>query len=232
MALLALMFFTQEVRMSLRMLLMRAMCGCWGNRTFSEWESCSSCAATEAGQLGAQALGASLPYLQMWLGYQLLAENHHARTRAVGLALVFASLPLARLSSATLAAGPETHLMRQLLGEWGASWLAAILLVLLLVVPPAIRAHDALLHPKRGALFLGLLLVPLAANAVVVTGVLDPLLRSGVLAGYGPMHAPWLALLWLCVLGVVLVASCRCLRLGDEASNISLFRHQRSSGLA
>ncbi|KUG08636.1 hypothetical protein [Solirubrum puertoriconensis] len=227
-ALLALMFLTQEVRMSLRMLLMRAVCGCWGNRTFSEWESCATCAATEAGQLGGQALSAILPYAQMWVGYKLLDEVNQTRTRAFGLALVFAGLPLARLSSATLAAGPETYLMQQLMGEWGASWLVTIILVLLLVVPPAIRAHDALMHPKRGAVFLGMLLVPLAANAVVVTGVLNPLLHSGVLVSHGPLHMPWLAMLWLAVLGVVLVATCRCLNLGEEANSISWLRHQRT----
>ncbi|UYZ59789.1 hypothetical protein [Hymenobacter latericus] len=231
-ALLALMFLTQEVRMSLRMLLLRATCGCWGNRTFSDWESCTTCAATEAGQLGGQALGAGLPYLQMWLGYLLLDESNQARTRAFGLALVFAGLPLARLTSATLAAGPETYVLRQLMGEWGASWLATILLVLLLVVPPAIRAHDALVHPRRGVVFLGMLVVPLVANAVVVAGVLNPLLRVGVLASYGPLHVPWLALLWLGVLAAVLVASCRCLSLGEEAGRFSVFRHQRTSGLA
>jgi hypothetical protein len=163
-----------------------------------------------------QFVAAALPFLQMWLGYWLLHEDQNIRRKSWGFALVFSALPLARLTSATLAAGPEAFALRQLIGEWGTSWVLSIVVVLLLIVPPTIRAHDVLSHPRRGAVFLALLVWPLLANAAVISGLFDPLLRVGILAAPGPWHAPWLTVLWLLGMVLVLAATHRCLIVSEE----------------
>jgi hypothetical protein len=158
----------------------RLMCGGWGTRDFNAWTLSPGCETWVP-----TAVGPIFSYLIIWAGVALLGSAAW-RTRAAGLALVFGPKPFARLFTALMGGGDEMVVARALTGvttRTPAVWLATVLIVAALTVPPMLLGWRALAGtPARGRWFIGLLLGPMLFELLVLLGLFNRLLAAGVLA--------------------------------------------------
>lgn len=142
-----------------------AVCGCWGYKTFNSYDVCSGC--TTPWTLLATLAGPVFSFAAMWWGWALMGRAS-ARQRGVGLALVFANLPLNRLGFPLLGMNDEHAVAYELLGPgWGARGLTQAV-VLAVGLPPLMRAWHTLGNARRGRWFTALLVLPLLVVIVVV----------------------------------------------------------------
>jgi hypothetical protein len=208
-AFVALLFFMGEAHELVHTGLGRLLCGCWGTRDFNVWNLCASCdtghvwtqfAATSSGPLFTFAMG--------WWGYFLLNPRQTAARRSLGFALVFGSLPFARILGALMGGNDEVYALSKVL-PWPAAWVLGAALVLLATVPPLVRAYAALQGRYRIWYFLGFFLLPFALAFAVIFGGLNPLLASGVLASNGVLGSPIVVNCWTAILTLSLVLSYR-----------------------
>ncbi len=143
----------------------RLVCGAWGTMTFDYFH------LPESGKGHPLALwstfaGPALTYALMLLSAWLMGRARSDRSRAFGLLLCFANLPMGRLASVVTGHGDEMVLARAWLGgPW--AWPLAILLALALVAPPLVAAWRTLPGRGRGWAFAGLLMLPLLADVLL-----------------------------------------------------------------
>lgn len=174
-----------EAHESAHSLVGRLACGQWAERDFSRWSisGCESVWPTLAGPL--------LSYALMAAGALVLLRG---RVRWIGLALVFAANPLARMVTAATGHGDEPWVARTLAGgsahpdAW--AWAAAVVVVLL--AGAALTAAWRALRGVRGrvAVFgLG------AVAGIAVTGPLMPALNR--LLGNAALATPVAGAPWL-----------------------------------
>lgn len=123
-----------------------SVCGCWGPRAFDFWDFCSKCTATSPyPRVLAWITGPLINYILIWAGWGLMHPENPIEKRSLGFALVFATLPLVRILGALAGGGDETFALRQLFqhadgGNRHNVALAGLLIVLILNLPPLIRA--------------------------------------------------------------------------------------------
>jgi hypothetical protein len=172
----------------------RAICGGWGSRDFSVWTMHEGCAAYPLVVL-ATFVGPVLTFATIWLG-AWLTHTTEQRERALGLALIFAPLPFARIFTAATGHGDEVSGFTVLFGNQKGAWAAGLAMVLLFSLYPLVHAYRTLEPKRRMLLFAGLLLVPMVVHGVVVHNLMNQLLASGVLASGGLLGAPVLINLW------------------------------------
>lgn len=199
-ALVPLVMVVHEAHESAHTLVGRLVCGRWAERDFNRWaiEGCDSAWPTLAGPLfsyGLMALGA------------LLALD---RRRWPGLALIFATNPLARMITAAMGRGDEAVVGRAWFGidrtdAWG-PWLSGAVVMLLggVALWAAWRALAGV--RARLAVFLCGSLAGIAVTGPLLPA-LNRLLQVDALAA--PVAgAPWLvhAVTLLCLLGALLSA--------------------------
>ncbi|TFW13758.1 hypothetical protein E4L96_19290 [Massilia arenosa] len=180
----------------------RVITGCYGPRDFNVWESCA--ANADVLPWAAPLAGPLFSYLVMWLGVWLLRA---AGTRSLGLALVFAPLPFARILTAAMGGGDEKifllRLTQDALAPGAARW-GALLITLLLAGPPIVLAWRALRNRWRTAYVAGFCVLPLLVIWAYKLRFLNGLLQQGVLAEPVVAGTPLFVLL---VLGLMLVAT-------------------------
>lgn len=187
----------------------RALCGCWGTRDFNVWSLCAACDKALYRQLAATYAGPVFTFFVMWRGYFLLAARQPVARRSLGLALVFASLPFARILGAVFMGGnDEVYALRKFL-PYPSAWALGAALVLLATVPPLGRAYRALQPQGRIWVFLGFFLLPTLLSLGVVLGALNSLLASGFLANYGVLGSPVLVTCWTVLVGATLALTYR-----------------------
>lgn len=205
----ALLFFMGEAHELVHTGLGRLLCGCWGPRDFNVWSLCASCqtghvwtnfAATWAGPLFTFAMG--------WWGYFLLSPRQTAAHRSLGFALVFATLPFARILGALMGGNDEVYALSKVL-PYPRAWALGAALVLLATVPPLVRAYTTLQGRGRIWYFLGFFLLPFALAFAVLLGGLNALLASGFLASYGILGSPLLVNCWMAVVTMTLALTYR-----------------------
>lgn len=157
------------------------VCGCWGERDFSVWRTCAKCAAPSQAFVSSL-MGPLFTYAVVWLGAGLMARARSPAQRTVGLALVFAPLPFARIFTVLTGSGDEVVFFRALLGSDSrpTAWGLAALLVVLACVPPIVMAWRRLV-PRRRILWIGgLCVLPMLAQGAWVRLVMNGLLARGV----------------------------------------------------
>lgn len=143
----------------------RLICGAWGTMTFDYFH------LPEAGQNHPLALwstfaGPALTYGLMLLSAWLMGRARSDRSRAFGLLLFFANLPMGRLASVVSGHGDEMVLARAWVGG-PMAWPIILVLALVLLLPPLLAAWRALPVRRRAWSFTGLLLLPLLADVVL-----------------------------------------------------------------
>ncbi len=181
----------------------RLLCGGWGPRDFNAWGLRAGCALRSAEQLAVSYAGPALTFALVWLGHALLGAVQPRRRQSLGLALVFANLPFARLLSVLLGKNDEVFALRALL-PYPAAWAGGALLVALVLLPPLWRAYGVLRAVGRPGLFWGLLVLPTPLAFLVVQVGLNKLLAHGWLAAPGWLGAPLLVSSWTAAMAVLL----------------------------
>ena len=208
----ALLFFLGETHELMHTGVGRLLCGGWGSRDFNVWQLCAPCATGWPWPLAATFAGPLFTFAVGWVGYGLLHPRQAAPHRSLGLALVFATLPLARALSALAGGNDEVYGLRQLLPRTVA-WPLGAALVLLATVPPMFRAYAVLRSSGRPGVFWGGLLLPMVLFPAVVLGLLNPLLAAGFLNVYVLPSAPAQVTAWLAATALVLALTYRHLRI-------------------
>lgn len=186
----------------------RWACGCYGVRDFSFWSACEACASPSLARLSTLT-GPLFTYAGCWLGAVLLAQGHSRVQRGVGLALVFAPLPFARVFTVLTGSGDEQAFLRALLGAGPIAWALAVLWVALTCVPPILIAASKLASRRRIVWVAALCLLPMLAQGVWVRLVMNSLLARGVGAEPSIAGSPALIVLNAVVAAVALVFAAR-----------------------
>ncbi|MBC8082711.1 MAG: hypothetical protein H7Z21_05815 [Hymenobacter sp.] len=197
-AFVALLFALGEAHELVHTTLGRLLCGGWGQRDFNVWELCKTCALGKPWTVAATFAGPLFTFAVGWWGYFLLAPRNSLARQSVGLALVFATIPFARILGAFMGGNDEVYGLRQLLPS-PIAWTLGAAVVLLATVPPLGRAYAALRPQGRPWVFLGFFLLPTGVAFVVVLGALNSLLARGFLASYWIMGSPVLVTVWTLV---------------------------------
>ncbi|HEX8393934.1 MAG TPA: hypothetical protein VF665_16445 [Longimicrobium sp.] len=157
----------------------RVLCGAWAERDFNAWSlpaSCTTPVPTAAGPVFSAA--------GMLLGI-VLARRAEWRQRWVGIALIFACNPLARIITTLMRGGDELTVVRNLSGgsvSPGAFWATAALVVVVFGggIVAGWRATASVQHRVAG--FVAVLIGPMVITGTLLFVVLNGLLKRGVMA--------------------------------------------------
>lgn len=207
----ALLFVMHESHEIVHTVVARLICGCWGPRDFNVWKTCETCMRPDW-SVGATVAGPLFTFAMIWWGFTQLKPGLAVSRQAVGLAMVFANMPFARILTAVIGGGDEVWSLNELSGNHLLAWATGVALVLGLCALPLWRAAQTLLPRRRWLVFTGLLLGPVALDLVVVLLGLNTLLEHGVLAEPGALGSPLIVNLWSGLVVGVLVLTWPALR--------------------
>jgi hypothetical protein len=158
----------------------RLLCGEWATRDFNEWSlsaSCTTWVPTAAGPL--------FSYVVIAIGI-ILTRRADWNARWLGLALIFAANPLARIITVGMRGGDELVVARALSGGQTitptAYW--TTLAIVTLICGTGIVAGWAATRGIRwrAATFASILLLPMVLTATLLFVLFNGLLRDGFLA--------------------------------------------------
>jgi hypothetical protein len=194
----AVLFICHELHEISHTAVARMQCGCWGLRDFNVWNICEAC-TRGTNVLWASMAGPALTYLLIWLGFILMSAKFAPGYQSLGWVLVMANKPFARLFTVLIKGGDESFITRTLFGQERLSitaWIIELVIVLLLIVPPLVRAWKLLHARRRVMIFVGFLLLPMLVEFVLLHKLGNNLLEAGVLSGPGILGSPVLVNLW------------------------------------
>ncbi|MBS1663902.1 MAG: hypothetical protein JST68_22845, partial [Bacteroidetes bacterium] len=159
-------------------LMARITSGCWGTRGFDSWDFCSDTPVAFGKKALSTIAGPLVNFILLWNGWQLMDERNFANQQSLGVSLVFAALPLNNLLGAFSGGGDLTNTLRLLLTRVNAHnhralTIAGLLIMLIICVPPLIRAFICLPWGQGKFLYYPLFLI--------VPGFLDRWLVGGLL---------------------------------------------------
>ncbi|HEY0676895.1 MAG TPA: hypothetical protein VGD17_01370, partial [Chitinophagaceae bacterium] len=150
-AFLAILFVCHELHEISHTAVARLQCGCWGQRDFNVWDICNAC-SLEANTILATIAGPLFTYALIWAGYFLMLKKADNSYQSLGWVLVFANKPFARIFTVLMKGGDETVITRSLFSQQSLSlttWMLEIIVVLMLIVPPLIKAWKLLKPGNR-----------------------------------------------------------------------------------
>ena len=191
----ALLLFLMEAHELVHTGVGRLLCGDWGTRDFNVWTLCTTCAVGHPWNLAATFAAPLFTFGVGWWGYALLHPRNPMPRRSLGFALVFATLPFARIVGALMGGNDEVYALSKLL-PYQLAWGIGASLVLLATLPPLARTYSALQGKARRWLFMGFFLLPTVLAFFLVLGALNSLLARGFLAFYGILGSPVLVTCW------------------------------------
>jgi hypothetical protein len=174
----------------------RAVCGAWGTRNFSVWTTREGCAENHPLIVLAIFAGPLFTFAMIWLGTWIVIKPTRQSLRALGIALIFAPLPFARIVTAATGHGDEVSGFTMLLNDHRIGWAVGLASILLLSLYPVLKAYRSLAPPRRLLVFGGLLLLPMLAHGLTTHSMLNGLLVKGVLDESGMLGAPVLVNVW------------------------------------
>ena len=140
---LMLVFLVHEIHDWAHVLAVRVTCHCWPVRTFGDWVLCGSPSS------GQQALilfaGPLINVVLFWAGWSLLHEDNSSEENSLGVALVFAALPLNNLIAAFTGGGDITEGIRWIQRHGPGSnhrlvTMMGLVIQLLIIGPALVRA--------------------------------------------------------------------------------------------
>jgi hypothetical protein len=188
----------------------RLMCGEWATRDFNEWSlsaGCTTPAPTAAGPL--------FSYLVIAIGI-VLTRRGEWNGRWMGLALIFAANPLARIITVGMRGGDELVVARALSGGQTISpavyWttMAAVTLICGAGIVAGWAATRGIRW--RGATFAAILLLPMVLTGTLLFVLFNGLLRDGFLAQPIVAGSPVFITIVTGIVGVLLVTTAGWLR--------------------
>ncbi len=177
--------------------------GCYGDRDFNFWALCDA-SYNHPLSYWASLSGPIFSFLVLWAGYFLIKRAENVSDKALGVAVVFASMPFGRILTVLLHKGDEFMVMRQLFGtddNVTVLWMITTVIILGICLVPLIAAYKSLPEKKRWLSFTSLFVGPTVAFIVVVLLGLNTLLNNGLLAEQGLIGQPIIINIWfvLCI---------------------------------
>jgi len=209
-AFLALLFVLGETHEIVHTAVGRLLCGCWGPRDFNVWRLCEGCSEEVSFAIFATIVGPVFTFGVMWWGFVLMRPDAPPERMSLGFALVFGSMPFARIFTAAMGGGDEVYALRQIFADGASStplWILGLTVVVTLSIPPLYRGFRVLSSRGRWATFLGVLLIPFGIYLLAVLGLMNTLLDQGLLDQDGFIGSPVLVNVWTLFWVVLLAAT-------------------------
>ena|ERR1022692_2658996 len=212
-AFLSLLFLIQELHDWSHVLASEWICGCFGTKTFDNWTACDDCEASGKILVFSILGGPALTYILVWASWSLMSRSHSAGTKSFGFTLLFATNPFINILAAIGGGGDITEAMRKLYQEPDGSnrhivSIAALLIVLILTVPPILRAISMIKGNKEKLILIpAFLLLPNFIEKLFVSKGMNWLLGHGIFQEEAFAGAPLLVVMWLFILVILLLTS-------------------------
>ncbi len=172
----------------------RILCGCWGPRDFNVWSLCEGCQENQSLWWLATLAGPVFSFGMMWLGMWLLNSND-GQKKAFGFSLIFTNIPFGRITTVMMGGGDEMVVVRNFLKEDLTRMqmiLLGTIIVLVLGVPPVIRAVRILTNRRPWLVVLGFMTLPLLFLFLYTLVGLNTLLNHGFLSETWVLGTPLL----------------------------------------
>lgn len=169
-----------------------AICGCYGERDFNVWEICANCAHASLSYL-ATSTGPLFSYLVYWYCALVLLKSNKAGTQKTGMAVLFATVPFARIFTACLGGGDEKTVLLNLLGDHFSVpviKVIAAVLVMAFCLPPLFMAIKKFPKKNRWWCIIGFNVAPLFFGILWQRIFLNPLLNLPIWNGLYIAGAP------------------------------------------
>jgi len=216
-AFLALLFVVSELHEIVHTSVGRLICGCWGERDFNGWGLCEGC--SEGSNIGLLATfsGPIFSFALMWVGYFLMADNKTLFQKSLGFSLVFVNIPFARILTAVLGGGDEVFALNRLLEDHTVAQIIGLLLIIIICIPPCVRAFKIIQNKGKWIWFLGFFIVPTIILWLWILGVMNTLLASGVLSDYWILGSPILITVWTIGIIILLLVTIKNLKIYEIA---------------
>lgn len=159
-----------------------AICGCYGVRDFNVWATCSTCMNSALSYIATMA-GPFFSYLVYWFCTLVLLQSSNEQKNKLGIAILFATLPFARIFTACMGGGDEKTVLVYLLGNHLSLPFIKLLaagIVMLFCLPPVWIAANLLPAKNRwwyiigfntGPLFFGMIWQRLFLNRLLTNPV-------------------------------------------------------------
>lgn len=192
---LALTFMMHEAHELVHTSIGRIICGCWGQRDFNVWGLCDSCDTNPYGILSTLA-GPVFTFIMIWYGSYLLDKNNNQNQKAFGFSLIFANMPFGRILNPIFGGGDEVVVVDSLLDNWNLSSNIVLVLIILIVAYPLLRAYKLIENRYKIGWFLMFLLLPFVFDILIVLVGMNTLLVMGVLNDYWILGSPVLVTFW------------------------------------
>jgi hypothetical protein len=189
----------------------RLLCGCWGQRDFNVWDVCSDCAHSVKITSIATFAGPVYTFILTWIGAFLIKNNSPGK-KSFGFALVFANIPLGRIATALMKGGDEVFGLKIIFHNVNthlSPWIMGLSFVLLGALPPLFISYLALPKKRRVLYFLGFFTLPLFFAASIIVGLMNFILKSGVLTQYWILGSPVLVTCWTIFILAINVFTCK-----------------------
>ncbi|MCJ0742530.1 hypothetical protein [Pedobacter montanisoli] len=198
------------------------LCGCYGERNFNVWVTCSTCngngyIATLAGPL--------FSYVIYWLCAYRIRYAATTTGKWYAFAVLFATLPFARIFTAITGGGDEKVFIASLIGEYSPTTvqIIAILTVLIFCLPPILIATRQLTGKRKWWYLLALNIGPLLFAMIWQWQIMNKLLAAGILA---QPYAGTPLLIWIHFLVMLILFYCLRYKLIPQTK--SRLSHSRS----
>jgi hypothetical protein len=210
---LSMLFLIQELHDWAHVSVAEWICGCFGTKAFDSWTFCDHCEASGNILVLAWLAGPALTYLFVWVSWSLMSRRHSSGTRSFGFSLLFAANPFVNVLAAIGGGGDITFSMRMLYQHPDGSnrhivSIAALLIVLILSVPPIMKAVSLVKGQKEKFLLIPIfLLVPNFIEKLFVSNGMNWLLKQGVFQEEVFAGTPLLVLMWLFILAIALLVT-------------------------
>lgn len=184
----------------------RIVCGAYGARNFSVWQTAEKCAKPSLSIL-ATCAGPLFTYLVVWCGVYLLTKAKTDEYKSLGFALIFAPLPFARIFTSLMGGGDEKVVFNYFFNDYlnllTIKILAAIF-VTAICLPPILYAGRSIASPRRRLYVAGFCVVPLIVLSFY-QWIFNYLLEKGFLADQLILGTPTLILLHFLLMTAILV---------------------------
>lgn len=205
-ALLALMICSGELHEQIHITTGYFICGGYGPRDFNAWQTADPCAIPSMSYLATLA-GPLWSYLVMWTGAVLLLRAKSITYRTIGLSLVFAPLPFARIFTAVMGGGDEKVVLRAIAGLTDPLSLkiATAAIVTLICLPPILIAWRSIGNRFAFLYPIAFSVLPLVVLGIYVLTLLNKLLSAGFLSSVAILGTPTLILVHFATMACVLV---------------------------
>ncbi|MFA6277096.1 MAG: hypothetical protein WC622_10130 [Pedobacter sp.] len=199
-AFISLRHFFHELHELMHMIVGRMYCGAWGTRDFNRVSPMPlGCKSEGLLQYLIGLEGPLFNFVMIWIGTILLKRSKSEQQASWGFALIFASLPIARLVTAIVGGGDELGVA---LHSISSPWIARVIIITLifaLIIYPIVLAYKTLDYRFKFLYILGFLFLPMILEGIVVLGFFNSLLAKGIYTEIWFMGMPKLVVITLAV---------------------------------